>query len=86
MFASPTLLEHLARGIAAALCLYLAVTFADRSVAAVILFSGVALMLLRGCPMCWAIGLFETLGARRASCSSCASASGSTSEISGDRR
>lgn len=83
MFASPTLLAHLARGIAAALCLYLAVMFADRSIIAAVLFSGAAILLLRGCPMCWAVGLIETLGASRAPCSSCAPTAASAS---GDRR
>lgn len=86
MFASATLTEHLVRGIAAALLLYLAVSFVDRSVAAAIVFSGVALVLLRGCPMCWAVGLAEMLGARRRRCSSCPPQASSMSDRSGDLR
>ena len=65
MFASAHLAAHLLRGAVAAGFLYGAVTHqTSHPVAA--LFAGVAaLVALRGCPMCWTVGLLEMLAARR---------------------
>ena len=68
-FASRTLLEHILRGAAAAGLIAVAITNAAESS----LVSGaavlVAVVLLRGCPMCWMVGFVETLlRTRRASC------------------
>ena len=68
-FASRTVPEHLLRGIAAAA---LAV-FAVWMLASPGLLSGAlalaafvgAVFLLRGCPMCWLVGLAETVARRR---------------------
>jgi len=63
-FASPRLRTHLLRGAgglgALALALWLQPTSAWLSVALVPL----AIWLLKGCPMCWTIGLFETVAQR----------------------
>ena len=40
-------------------------------VPAIIALGGSALVLLRGCPMCWTVGLVETLSARRGACPTC---------------
>lgn len=65
MFASKTLLEHVARGVLGFGAISAAVLIgshlgAVRIVAALVLAS-VALVVLRGCPMCWTIGLLDTL-------------------------
>ena len=89
MFASGTLVEHLARGLAAVLAIMTAATVpaiapAWISMPAIVLLGGSALVLLRGCPMCWTIGLVETLSGRRPSCATCAPAAGHPDR--GDRR
>lgn len=65
LFASRNLPEHLARGALAAALLALAFDQqASRPVAAALSALG-ALAAMRGCPMCWTIGLIETLRRRR---------------------
>ena len=68
-FASRTVPEHLLRGIAAvALAVFAIWTFASPA-----LLSGAlalaavigAVFLLRGCPMCWLVGLVETVAHRK---------------------
>ncbi len=81
MFASRTLVEHLVRGLAAVLAITTAATLpaiapAWISMPAIVLLGGSALVLLRGCPMCWTIGLVETLSGGRPSCETCAPAAG----------
>ena len=66
-FASKTVAGHLGRGLGAALCIVLALWLLSMSgflpgAAAVASLVGAA-MLLRGCPMCWFIGLVETISA-----------------------
>lgn len=67
LFASKTVLEHILRGAAGGTLLLVAAwSGADNW-----LLSGAALLggfaLLRGCPMCWTVGLIETVIARRRS-------------------
>ena len=71
MFCSSSIGTHLLRGLGAAVLLGLAVWFGTADglhivirLAAAPLAVG-AFLLLRGCPMCWLIGLFETIGKRR---------------------
>ena len=65
MFGSKTALAHILRGVigfgALALAILLARSPDTVSVLGSIALAIVALIALRGCPMCWAIGLFETL-------------------------
>jgi hypothetical protein len=64
LFASASLTVHLVRGAIAALLLSLAV-IGERSHPLAALAAGVAaLVALRGCPVCWTIGLFETISAK----------------------
>lgn len=66
LFASRTLLEHLGRGVAGLVLLGVALA---TSGAAPWLAGGAllgALLLLRGCPLCWTVGLVETAFTRRA--------------------
>jgi len=61
MFCSTSVAAHLLRG-AAALALMAAAFFLnDLGLIWSVLAVGGALLLLRGCPMCWLIGLFETM-------------------------
>jgi uncharacterized membrane protein (DUF441 family) len=62
-FASRTLLEHLIRGTIAFSALAWALQHQDSVLASIVAFA-IALIAFRGCPMCWSIGLVETLGQR----------------------
>jgi hypothetical protein len=61
MFCSSSITTHLLRGIAALALLASAILLAEVAIHLRIgAFLG-ALILMRGCPMCWAVGLLETL-------------------------
>jgi len=62
MFASKTVVAHLVRGVTAAALIVWAVQSSDPvfAVAAVV----AAVVVMRGCPLCWTVGLFETIGER----------------------
>ncbi len=64
-FASKSVAGHLARGVTAALLFAGAVYFNAIApcFAALAIVSG--LLLLRGCPVCWTVGLYETIANRR---------------------
>jgi hypothetical protein len=66
MFCSNSITEHLLRGVAAALLL--AVAFYFSTVYPLLAIPAVigAFFLLRGCPMCWLIGLIGTITRPRA--------------------
>lgn len=64
MFASKSVAEHVARGLAGAFALGAAVLWASSHPWLSLLAVPAALVLLRGCPMCWTLGLLETLQAR----------------------
>jgi hypothetical protein len=64
MFASNTLLEHLVRGAIGLTALALAFHLQDVSVFVPILLVPIGLLALKGCPMCWTLGLGETLLAK----------------------
>jgi len=61
MFCSTSVSVHLLRGAAAIFLIFAAVYLSAYGV----LWSGIAVigavLLLRGCPMCWLMGLFETI-------------------------
>jgi hypothetical protein len=63
MFASKSLTEHLLRGALGASALAGAVAFASLGWPAVLLVP-LGLVALRGCPMCWTVGLAQTLWAK----------------------
>lgn len=65
MFASQTLTEHVARGLAGIGMLLLAIFSASSRPWLALIAVPAALLLLRGCPTCWTLGLLETLQARR---------------------
>ena len=68
-FASRSIVEHVARGAGAAAL----VAFALWSISTPTLLRGLGafgafaggVVLLRGCPMCWVIGLFDTISQSR---------------------
>ncbi|RSD30562.1 hypothetical protein EJA03_13385 [Vibrio pectenicida] len=60
MFASRSLLEHIARGSGGLSLLWVAIKLSSTHPVISIFVGILTLYLLRGCPICWAIGLFET--------------------------
>jgi hypothetical protein len=61
LFASASLTVHLVRGAIAALLLTSAVIGEGSHPLASLAAGVAALVALRGCPVCWTIGLFETI-------------------------
>jgi len=61
-FASRSLVEHLVRGLVGASALGFGIYFSDTHPFALIPLGLIALVAFRGCPMCWTIGLLETIG------------------------
>ena len=70
MLGSKTVLAHILRGVIGSSALALAILLARNadtaSVHASVTLAIVALIALRGCPVCWTIGLFETLRGKAA--------------------
>ncbi len=74
MFESRGLVEHLARGVFGIGALALAVLLPSLHVVWSLLLVALGLVALRGCPMCWTLGLVQTLQAKlrgRASDAAC---------------
>ncbi len=61
MFASKSVLEHVLRGFVGVLSLVAAVLLGATHFWIAILAVLVALVAFRGCPMCWTVGLIETI-------------------------
>jgi hypothetical protein len=65
IFASKSLIEHLLRGTigfgSAYVVFELILQPGFLSIAGAIGLGGLALIALRGCPMCWTVGLFNTI-------------------------
>jgi len=64
-FASATLTGHLVRGLAAAALLTAAFKLGSNHPMLSLLSGLAGLVLLRGCPLCWTMGLIETCAAKR---------------------
>ena len=64
LFATRTLSGHLLRGAAAFGLMYLAVAQQQAHPLRALAAGLAALVVMRGCPMCWAIGLVETVQQR----------------------
>ena len=64
VFASASLTAHLIRGGVAAAALAAAYAAQASSPLGSLALGIVALVALRGCPVCWTVGLVETLGAK----------------------
>ena len=65
MFASRSITRHLLRGLMGFGALALAMLLLDPHPGWSLVALGFALVALRGCPMCWTLGLLETATARR---------------------
>jgi hypothetical protein len=64
MFVSRSLVEHLARGAICLAALVASVLVARASLWLAMALLPVALVAVGGCPMCWALGLIQMVGAR----------------------
>ncbi|WP_438003494.1 hypothetical protein WME89_32010 [Sorangium sp. So ce321] len=64
MFASQSLVEHVARGLLGLGALMASALLAPTSPWAALALLPVALVALRGCPMCWTLGLIQMVMAR----------------------
>ena len=62
MFASNTLSEHALRGVVGISALWCAVAITASHPWISLALGGLVLLAFRGCPICWTIGLFETVG------------------------
>jgi len=62
LFASQSLTGHLLRGMGAFALLYWAIAHQQTQPVMALLAGAGALVAMRGCPVCWAIGLVETVG------------------------
>jgi hypothetical protein len=62
MFASTTIAGHLTRGAIAATLVAWALAHQSSDPGFAALAGIAALVAMRGCPLCWTIGLFETIG------------------------
>ena len=63
-FCSSSVKAHLAKGAGAALSIGLAVAALPTLWPSLVLLP-LALLLMRGCPMCWLVGLLQTIGNRK---------------------
>ena len=81
MFASKTIAAHLARGVIAAALIMWALLHQSSEPVFAVVAGVVAMVAMRGCPLCWTVGLVETIGERlgvhrgHASSSGCSSCS-----------
>ena len=64
LFATQTLTGHMIRGVVALALLYLAIGQQHVHPGASLLAGLLALVAMRGCPVCWTIGLVETIQQR----------------------
>ncbi len=62
MFASRTIAGHLTRGAIAAALIAWALSHQSSDPGFAALAAVAALVAMRGCPLCWTMGLFETIG------------------------
>ena len=60
MFASGSLVEHLARGVVGICALSYAISISEQHPVYSLALAGVSLLAFRGCPICWTIGFVET--------------------------
>ena len=63
VFGSKSLIGHLLRGLTGFVAVYWAFTHQSEPVLAVLAI-GAAFVLFRGCPVCWTVGLMETIAGK----------------------
>ncbi len=61
MFASKSLIEHLLRGAVGIGTFWYAITIAEIHPWGSLALGALVLLAFRGCPICWTIGLIETI-------------------------
>ena len=64
MFASKTLAGHLLRGVTAAALIAWALLHQSSNPGFAVAAGVLAVAAMRGCPLCWTLGLLETIGER----------------------
>ena len=64
MFASTTIAAHLLRGVIAAALIAWALLHQSSNPAFAVAAGVLAVAALRGCPLCWSLGLLETISER----------------------
>jgi hypothetical protein len=64
MFGSTSIAAHLTRGVIAAALIAWAVIDQSSNPAFAVIAIALAIVAMRGCPMCWVLGLVETVGNR----------------------
>ena len=64
MFASKTVAAHLVRGVIAAALIAWALLHQSSDPVFAVAAGVVAMVAMRGCPLCWTLGLVETIGER----------------------
>ena len=64
IFASRGLAEHIVRGVIGLVALQQAMALSATHPLQSLILAGTALLAFRGCPVCWTVGLFETLAHR----------------------
>ena len=64
MFGSTSIAAHLTRGVIAAALIGWVVIDQFSSPAFAVIAIALAIVAMRGCPMCWVLGLVETVGNR----------------------
>jgi hypothetical protein len=64
MFASKTIAAHLSRGVTAAALITWALLHQSSSPVFAVAAGVLAVVAMRGCPLCWTLGLLETIGER----------------------
>lgn len=61
MFASKSVVAHLVRGIIAAVLILWALDLLSTEPVFALAAGAAAVVAMRGCPLCWTLGLFETI-------------------------
>ena len=61
MFASKSVMAHIVRGIIAAVLIVWALDLLSTEPIFALAAGAAAMVAMRGCPLCWTMGLFETI-------------------------
>jgi hypothetical protein len=64
MFASNTVVAHIVRGLIAATLIVWALDLQSTEPVFAVAAGAAAVVAMRGCPLCWTLGLFETISSR----------------------
>ena len=64
MFASKSVVAHIFRGVTAAALIVWALDLQSTEPVFALAAGAAAVIAMRGCPLCWTLGLFETISGR----------------------